>query len=66
MSNADILTDFLESIKARAKAQKADPYAYSLGFLQTFVHMNMTNDPALLDKMVQQTKGNYEAAGRTV
>ena len=66
MNNAVIMKDFMDSIKAVAKAQKADPYAYTCGFLHSFVHMNMMDDSKVVEKMVEYTKKNYEFAGRAV
>ena len=66
MTNAEIITDFVDSIKAIAKAQKADQYAYTAGFLNSFIHMNMSDNPKLIEKMVEFTQKNYETAGRAV
>ena len=66
MTNAEIITDFMDSIKAKAKAQKADPYAYTTGYLYSFIHMNMCEDPEVIEKMLKQTQQNYEFAGRAV
>ena len=64
MNNADILTDFIKSIQARAG--KSDKYAYTTGFLNSFIHMNMSDNPKLVEKMLEYTKANFEAAGRAV
>ena len=66
MDNLKIFEDFIASIKAQAKAQKADPYAYMAGYLQSFVLSNMSDDPEVIAKMEKQTNHNFQAAGRNL
>ena len=66
MHNYQIMDAFMDSIKAVAKAEKADQYAYTCGFLNSFVHMHMMDDPKVVQKMLEWTARNYETAGKSV
>ena len=67
MKNSEIFADFMKSIEARAKSTKnCDKHAYMAGYLQAFLQSNMDESKEMTERMVAYTKGNYEAAGRSV